>query len=110
MAESQTFIQLPADSTGKRIRVYKVDQQQTDGSIYDVYEQVMILADPNGNLVYVKGQALRTVDDRVADLLSQVIVGQAVLCKLLIAAIRPGVERIDDVNDFIQFVEGQDAS
>jgi hypothetical protein len=98
----ESFIQLPNDSTGKRVRAFPLDVQQADGTYYTIYQQVMILADPDGNLVYIKGGAIQTIDDRVADLLGQVIEGQKALCKLLIAAIRPGVERIDDVNDFIQ--------
>jgi hypothetical protein len=71
------YIGLPADQAGKKVRALSMPETQPDGTSATVYEQVLVLADPDGELVYVRGNALGTHDDRVAELLEMVVRGQA---------------------------------
>ncbi len=48
MAES--YIQVPPDSTGKKVRNIKV-QTVVDGVLTDVYIQAVMLTDPQGNTI-----------------------------------------------------------
>jgi hypothetical protein len=83
------YIGLPADQAGKKVRALSMPETQADGTSATVYEQVLVLADPDGELVYVRGNALGTHDDRVAELLEMVVRGQARLLETLLAVGRP---------------------
>jgi len=44
------WVQVPSDSTGKRIAHYAVDVQQSDGSTQTVYYPLFMVADTDGNV------------------------------------------------------------
>jgi hypothetical protein len=84
MAEEGS-LRLPTEGGGKRIRSFIVegDVLDSDGQPLDLYEQVLILADADGNLVRVHGNDMRVYDSKIAELLQQILIGQAHLLVLL---------------------------
>jgi hypothetical protein len=69
MAEG--YVQLPTDGSGKKIRLLQVSEQQSDNSgAVTEYQEVVALADANGNLfAVVEGGSLSTADDEIRVLL-----------------------------------------
>ncbi len=47
---SESYIQVPPDSTGKKVRNIKV-QTVVDGVLTDVYIQAVTITDPQGNTI-----------------------------------------------------------
>jgi methyl coenzyme M reductase subunit C-like uncharacterized protein (methanogenesis marker protein 7) len=89
---TEGYIQLPADGSGKSIRLLQVVEQLADGTVVTEYQEAVTLADSDGNLLVVGGLGATSIpvsSREVVEKLDNLTKGIAHLIVLLSALGKP---------------------